>query len=638
MRGASSVPAVIGEADLADRIRAALVGQRVGHACGLPRLGEDPAPEPTAPSLPSGDLPPSDGLAMMLLNMDVVEALGRPPSCEELAAEWAGRVRLTADEYGPALHNLRAGLLPPVSGWFNNWFLDGCAAMERALLWACMAPGDPIRAATYACEDATIDHSEEGIHAAMLVAALLAAAFVEREPKHLLDAADAALPPGSRVARAVESVRQARRSKVGWIECRRRVLDQFGHPNYSQAPQNAALMVLAWLYGDGPEDTLAHALGVGGSPPVVGSAVGALIGILLGEEALPESWSRAKADLPPHPDVDIPAEALSFEGLAGRLVALAKSTLEDEDAEVRLGLITDLENFDPIELVRGEVDQAVLNRDPREMILRTGPVDLIVNYQGAPAIAAGASKTLFLGAARRTQGPEAGELALSCATRLSVGPSGAQPACPGAYFLASARGKRLPRKAMLDLHVTLEDGLEASARFPLLGESCWWVCGPFAGSGPEDLRKPKGPERDLSEATWYAGRDDTRVRFRKTSFAESHMDVERYFDGRPGTLYLVSDWNVPGEMKASVAVAASCGMRLWLDGKALLRREHEESPLSMRNVETANTTLQPGNHRIMIKLVRYDNPVELSFYLRDQDGRPLPEIAATEWRALGEMA
>ncbi len=632
------MPAIIGEADLADRIAAAILGARIGHALGLPLLGQGAREEPEALAPPEGGLPPSDGLAVLLVNLDVVEGLNRPPTCDELAAEWSERVRLVSDEYGPALHSLSLGLRPPVTGWFNNWFLDGSAAMERALLWGCIAPGDPTRAAALACEDALVDHIEDGAHGAMFVAALLSAAFVEAEPKHLLDAAEAVLPPGSRVARAVESVRQGRRGKLAWGECARRVAEAYGHPNYSQAPQNAAYIAMGWLYGETPEDRLARTVSLGGSPQITASVLGALLGILEGTAGLPAAWVEAAAGpITPHPDVDLDAEALTTASLAERLTTLARRALEEEGASVRLGESTDLEAFDPIELVQAEMDPAVHERDPREMILRTGPVDLLINYQGPPSIAAGQSKTLYLGAIRQTDGPEAGELTLTSESRLTVGPARPQPACPGAYFLASARGRRLPRRATLELHVRMEDGVEASGSFPLLGESCWWICGPFEGGTPDDLRKPRGPERDLSESTWYPGRDDTRVRFRKISFAESHMDVERHFEGRPGTIYLVSDWQTPVDMKASIGVASSCGMRAWLDGKPILRQEDEESPLSMRNVGFASVTLRQGTRRLMIKVVRYEKPVELAVFLKDSAGRPLADVGAPEWRALGEM-
>jgi len=66
----------------------------------------------------------------------------------------------------------------------------------------------------------------------------------------------------------VESVRQGRRGKLAWGECARRVAEAYGHPNYSQAPQNAAYIAMGWLYGETPEDRLARTLSLGGSPQI----------------------------------------------------------------------------------------------------------------------------------------------------------------------------------------------------------------------------------------------------------------------------------------------------------------------------------------------------------------------------------
>ena len=628
------MPAIIGEADLADRIAAAILGARIGHALGLPLLGQGAREEPEALAPPEGGLPPSDGLAVLLVNLDVVEGLNRPPTCDELAAEWSERVRLVSDEYGPALHSLSLGLRPPVTGWFNNWFLDGSAAMERALLWGCIArrPDEGGRSGLRGCAH----RPYRGRRArAMFVAALLSAAFVEEEPKHLLDAAEAVLPPGSRVARAVESVRQGRRGKLAWGECARRVAEAYGHPNYSQAPQNAAYIAMGWLYGETPEDRLARTVSLGGSPQITASVLGALLGILEGTAGLPAAWVEAAAGpITPHPDVDLDAEALTTASLAERLTTLARRALEEEGASVRLGESTDLEAFDPIELVQAEMDPAVHERDPREMILRTGPVDLLINYQAA-LDRRWAEQDPIPGAIRRTDGPETGELTLTSESRLTVGRRGRSRHAPaptswpplGAGGFLGGR----PRTAR-------PDGGRGGGvgELPAPGESCWWICGPFEGGTPDDLGNPAAPSAICRSP--HGIRGGTTAEFGSArSAAESHMDVERHFEGRPGTIYLVSDWQTPVDMKASIGVASSCGMRAWLDGKPILRQEDEESPLSMRNVGFASVTLRQGTRRRMVKVVRYEKPVELAVFWKDSAGRPLADVGAPEWRALGEM-
>lgn len=73
------MPATLAERDLADRIAAAVVGARIGHGIGLPLLGTPPPVEPQGIALPEEGLPPSDGLAVLLVSLDVAEGLTRPP-------------------------------------------------------------------------------------------------------------------------------------------------------------------------------------------------------------------------------------------------------------------------------------------------------------------------------------------------------------------------------------------------------------------------------------------------------------------------------------------------------------------------------------------------------------------------------
>src|SRR5690606_22909773 len=104
------------------------------------------------------------------------------------------------DEYGYALHNLRRGIVPPVSGWFNNPFADCMGAPIRSEIWAMIAPGLPELAAFYAWQDAVVDHAGgEGVWGEMLFAAIQSAAFIESGPKTLIEFGLSMIPPQSRV-------------------------------------------------------------------------------------------------------------------------------------------------------------------------------------------------------------------------------------------------------------------------------------------------------------------------------------------------------------------------------------------------------------------------------------------------------
>ena len=627
----------LGRQELLDRLHGAWVGALAGHGVGAPHVGEHGPLDVSGP--PSADVPPppSASLALQLLSLETLTRVGPRLRSEELASAWLERVALAEDEHGAAVRNLRRGLRPPVTGWFDNWFLDCSGAFERAAVWACVAPSAPGLAALLAVRDATIDHAEEGVHAAAFAAAVLSAAFVEPEPLRQLDAGLAMLPAGCRVARAAGSVRQARRTGLSWIECRERILEQFGHPNHTQAAQVVGLSVLAALYATDFETAVRRAASCGGATTATASFVGALFGIRAGAGGLPDPWATAAdPNLALHNGVSLEERPASTEVVATKMLAAADLVLPCWLPSVSIhDGATDLAEHDPLDLLDSAAVADELDADPREVVCAGVDVVLRLDYLGAPTVASRGSKTLLVSGERVGDPNARGTVRLLSDSGLAIGPSKGQ-ATPGAYFLVSARGRRVPDAVRVAVSAEYEDGAVATAEFPLLPESCWWICGPFEGCEPADLRKRKGPEDSLSESTWYSGRDDARVRFRAVSFPESHMHVEDAFEARPGTLYLVSDWLCDERTQVAITVGCSCGIRAWLNGSGILRKEEEEHPLSMRRCVTAAVRLRPGANRVMLKLVRYENPVELSFAVSGRDGRPLSGVRAGDWRPLEE--
>jgi hypothetical protein len=64
-------------------------------------------------------------------------------------------------------------------------FIDG---------WGMISPGDPERAADFACRAGSVSHDGEAIHGAQVVAAIEAQAFVERDMDALLDTGMSVIP------------------------------------------------------------------------------------------------------------------------------------------------------------------------------------------------------------------------------------------------------------------------------------------------------------------------------------------------------------------------------------------------------------------------------------------------------------
>ena len=130
---------------------------------------------------------PNDDLDIQLLWLIALEEEGIDINARTLAEYWLTYVTPHWAEYGTGKINMRAGLVPPLSGSWKNEFKDSCGAYIRSEIWAAIAPGQPQLAAAYAYEDAILDHGDgEGTWAEIFCAALESAAYVISDVDELI--------------------------------------------------------------------------------------------------------------------------------------------------------------------------------------------------------------------------------------------------------------------------------------------------------------------------------------------------------------------------------------------------------------------------------------------------------------------
>jgi ADP-ribosylglycohydrolase len=172
-------------------------------------------------------------------------------------------------------------------------FIDG---------WAMVAPGDPELAADLAGRAARVSHDGEAVHAARVVAAMEALAFVERRVERLQDAVVRLIPPDSVVFRLISDVRGWHAGDGDWRRSRRRIAERYGYDRFGgncHVVPNHALIHLAILYGGTDfQQALAIVNGSGWDTDCNSGNVGCLMGIkegLAGIDAGPD-WRGPVAD------------------------------------------------------------------------------------------------------------------------------------------------------------------------------------------------------------------------------------------------------------------------------------------------------------------------------------------------------
>ena len=299
-----------------DKVLGCWTGKNIGGVLGAPFEGYRQYNEIDfyTQDLSAGP-PPNDDLDLQIIWLAAVERYGRNVTASILGEYWLSYCIPNWVEYGTGKANLRAGLVPPMSGAVENPYKDSDGCFIRSELWACLAPGHPEIAARYAYEDAIVDHAGEGMYGEVFFAALQSAAFVESDKDVLLDIALSYIPENGALYRAVQEARACHREGVDFKEARRRVHNtapgtfgiqlwklseikqegnegmEIGAPGFD-APENVAFAILAWLYGDGDlGKSLCLAVACGEDTDCTAASLGATLGILLGAKALPEKWT-----------------------------------------------------------------------------------------------------------------------------------------------------------------------------------------------------------------------------------------------------------------------------------------------------------------------------------------------------------
>lgn len=304
-----------------NKVMGCWAGKNIGGVLGAPFEGKRGMPQVDfyAQDLTQGP-PPNDDLDLQIVWLAAVERYGRNVDASILGEYWLSYVLPNWVEYGTGKANLRAGLIPPISGYLDNVYANSCGCFIRSEIWACLCPGHPELAARYAYEDAIVDHAGEGMYGEIFFAALQSAAFVVSDRDALIDIGLSYIPQDCAVARAVRCARECHAAGLSLKEARLRVHNtapgtfgiqgrrlsqlpqqdnegmELGAPGFD-APENVAFAIVGWLWGEGDfGQALCAANACGEDTDCTCATLGATLGIIMGAKALPERWTKPLDD------------------------------------------------------------------------------------------------------------------------------------------------------------------------------------------------------------------------------------------------------------------------------------------------------------------------------------------------------
>lgn len=408
---------LLNEGEFRDRVFACWLGKNIGGTLGMPFEGQrEPQSITFYTDLKPGEPAANDDLDLQLLWLRAMQDYAARVDARVLGEYWLKYVPVDWNEYGVGKRNMRLGLLPPLSGEYDNerWKHSN-GAWIRSELWACLAPGCPVLAAQLAREDACVDHgAAEGTLAEIFTAAIESAAFVERDRDKLLEIGLAMIPRDSQLASAIRAAIAARQAGKDWQAARQDVIDASETTGWFQAPRNLGYVVLGWLYGEGDFGrSLCLAVNCGDDTDCTGATLGALFGILEGTRGIPERWSEPVG-------LKIKTVAISgfqhpedINALTDQTVAMTKVVLAHHRAPVALtDGPTDMRRVGELTMQDPVAAKSLWGLSPYQVVWNEPDLRVVVDYISAPVIAPAKARPLRISIHNRRRDARALNVAL----------------------------------------------------------------------------------------------------------------------------------------------------------------------------------------------------------------------------------
>jgi ADP-ribosylglycohydrolase len=208
---------------------------------------------------------------------------------------WWGGVGVSTEH--TAFRRLQDGLHAPESGSIGTngrtvaeqigaqIFIDG---------FGLVCPGRPETAAELAAMAGSVSHDGEAVNAAKVVAAMEAAAFIEKDMERLLDIGVSVIPAECMVARLHNDVRAWCREDRNWERTFERIDREYGYHHFGgncHVIPNHAVMVMAWCYAPDDFHRAQEIINTAGWDTDCNAAnVGCLMGIKVGLSRIEERY------------------------------------------------------------------------------------------------------------------------------------------------------------------------------------------------------------------------------------------------------------------------------------------------------------------------------------------------------------
>lgn len=191
----------------------------------------------------------NDDITFEIAFLDAFKDYGYDVTSKDIALSWVGLIPCGWSAEEIALRNIRAGMMPPESGKFNNPFNEWIGAQMRGAVCGMVAPGNPKLAAELAWRDGEVSHISNGILGEIFNAVMISLAFVMHDVKDIVKTAIDLIPTDSEYYSVVRFAYDACLKHDDWHDALSECEQKYIKYNWIHAYPNACCEIIALMYG-----------------------------------------------------------------------------------------------------------------------------------------------------------------------------------------------------------------------------------------------------------------------------------------------------------------------------------------------------------------------------------------------------
>lgn len=234
----------------------------------------------------------NDDITFEIAFLSAFDKSGYEVSSATIAEEWVALVPSGWSAEDIAIKNIKSGVFPPESGYFNNPFREWIGAQMRGAICGMVAPGNPKEAAKLAWKDAVVSHANNGVLGEIFNAVLVSLAFVENDIRKIVELSVDAIPADSEYYDIVFTALEWYRQHDDWRETWKLCEERFKEFNWIHAYPNAMAEVVALWYGNGDFDETLHIIAMVGQDVDCNAAqIVTALGIMNGLSSIDSKWT-----------------------------------------------------------------------------------------------------------------------------------------------------------------------------------------------------------------------------------------------------------------------------------------------------------------------------------------------------------